>query len=752
MEVRKRDGSIVPYDLEKISIAISGAFQDFDEEFEDINVLNSIDDDLYNWDEDPIDIEDIQDLVEDTLLNFGYRQEAKAYIRYRYKRDLLRKANTTDQSIKELLDGQSEFWNKENSNKNAKWVTTQRDYIAGITSKDIARRFIFPKDVVEAHDEGIIHIHDMDYAAQNTLHNCCLINLDDMLQNGTVVNGVTIDKPHRLSTAMTIATQIIAAVASSQYGGTTITLTHLAPFVRDSYNRYLEKYQEWGIEEIKCAEYAMKDTKKEVADAVQTLNYQLNSLTTTNGQAPFVSVMMYIGETDKYKQELVMLIEEMLHQRIKGMKNKIGVYVTPAFPKLLYVLEEDNISPNSKYWWLTELAAKCTAKRMVPDYISEKVMKELKLSKGETPGNGDCYPCMGCRSFLTPDRSGNGFDNIAHAKNWDGKPKYYGRFNIGVSTINLADVALSAEKELLDKHITYVDNEQWQRLKEEVFWKLMEERTELCHKAQRIRAERLSRTKAEVAPILWCDGALARLNPEDTLEPLIHNGYCTSSLGYAGLYECVKVMTGESHTQPKGKEFGLRVMQYLNDQCAKWKKAENIDYSLYGSPIESTTYKFAQSLQKRFGTVEGITDREYVTNSYHVPVFEEINAFDKLAKEAEFQKLSPGGAISYVETSNLQDNIPAVEEVMKFIYNNIMYAELNCKSDYCQVCGYDGEIAIKVNDEGKHYLQCPQCGNTDESKMNVARRVCGYISTNGFNEGRLDEIANRVIHLDDKEL
>lgn len=395
MQVRKRNGQIVPYDLEKISIAISGAFQDFDEEFEDINVLNSIDDDLYNWDEDPIDIEDIQDLVEDTLLNFGYRQEAKAYIRYRYKRDLLRKANTTDQSIKELLDGQSEFWNKENSNKNAKWVTTQRDYIAGITSKDIARRFIFPKDVVEAHDAGIIHIHDMDYAAQNTLHNCCLINLDDMLQNGTVVNGVTIDKPHRLSTAMTIATQIIAAVASSQYGGCTITLTHLAPFVRDSYNRYFEKYRNWEFEENKCAEYAMKDTKKEVADAVQTLNYQLNSLTTTNGQAPFVSVMMYLGETQEYKQELVMLIEEMLHQRIKGMKNKIGVYVTPAFPKLLYVLEKDNISPRSKYWWLTELAAKCTAKRMVPDYISEKVMKELKLSKGETPGNGDCYPCMG---------------------------------------------------------------------------------------------------------------------------------------------------------------------------------------------------------------------------------------------------------------------------------------------------------------------------------------------------------------------
>ena len=735
MEVRKRNGDIVPFDSEKIAIAISGAFEDFDEEFYDPNLVEDIEQYLHSDHySSPINIEDIQNVVEDFLIGYRYIKEAKAYIRYRYKKELLRKANTTDKNIKELLDGQSEFWNKENSNKNAKWVTTQRDYIAGITSKDIARRFIFPKDVMDAHDAGIIHIHDLDYAAQNALHNCCLINLDDMLQNGTVVNGVTIDKPHRLATAMTIATQIIAAVASSQYGGTTITLTHLAPFVRDSYNIYLKKYRDWGIEEEKCSEYARKDTKKEISDAVQTLNYQLNSLTTTNGQAPFVSVMMYIGETEEYKEELVMLIEEMLRQRIKGMKNRIGVYVTPAFPKLLYVLEEDNISPDSSYWYLTELAAKCTAKRMVPDYISEKIMKELKLSKGEIFGDGDCYPCMGCRSFLTPDRSGNGFDNIAKAKNWDGKPKYYGRFNIGVSTINLADVALSANGD------------------EELFWKLMNERTELCHKAQKIRAERLSRTKAEVAPILWCDGALARLNPEDTLESLIHNGYCTSSLGYAGLYECVKVMTGESHTQPKGKEFGLQVMQFLNNQCNKWKAEEDIDYSVYGSPIESTTYKFAQALQKRFGIVKGITDRGYVTNSYHVPVFEEINAFDKLAKEAEFQKLSPGGAISYVETPNLQDNIPAVEEVMKFIYDNIMYAELNCKSDYCQVCGYDGEIIIKVNDEGKHYLECPQCGNTDESKMNVARRVCGYISTNGFNEGRLDEIANRVIHLDDKEL
>lgn len=489
--------------------------------------------------------------------------------------------------------------------------------------------------------------------------------------------------------------------------GCTINLAHLAPFVRDSYNRYFEKYQEWGFENESCKKFAMEDTKKEVADAVQTLNYQLNSLTTTNGQSPFVSIFMYIKDAKGYEEELVMLIEEIFHQRIQGMKNKVGVYVTPAFPKLLYVLENDNITPDSKYWWLTELAAKCTAKRMVPDYISEKIMKRDKLSLRENPGEGDVYGCMGCRSFLTPDRSGNGYNNVAKAKNYDGKPKYWGRFNIGVTTINLVDVALSAQGDI-DK-----------------FWKLLDERTELCHKVQRIRAERLSKTKAEVAPVLWCDGALARLDPEETLEPLIHNGYCTSSLGYAGLYECVKVMTGESHTQENGKKFGLEVMQFLNDQCAKWKEAEDIDYSLYGSPIESTTYKFAQCLQKRFGNVEGITDRDYITNSYHIPVFEEIDAFSKLAKEAEFQKLSPGGAISYVETPNLQDNIPAVEAVMKFIYDNIMYAELNCKSDYCQVCGYDGEIVIKEDDQHKHYFECPHCGNTNEDTMNIARRVCG---------------------------
>lgn len=767
MKVIKRDGSVAPYQTEKISIAISGAFNELGKEFFDDAVIADVENIIYETYNDVVGIEDIQDIVEDVLIEHGYITEAKAYIRYRYKKELLRKANTTDKSIKELLNGESEFWNKENSNKNAKWVTTQRDYIAGITSKDIARRFIFPQDVIEAHDSGAIHIHDMDYAAQNTLHNCCLINLNDMLQNGTVVNGITIDKPHRLSTAMTIATQIIAAVASSQYGGTTINLAHLAPFVRDSWNRHYKD----AIEETKDlvgelwqyqldtlqTKIADSRTKKEIQDAVQTLNYQLNSLTTTNGQSPFVSVFMYLGDTEEYKEELAMLIEEVLNQRIQGMKNKQGVYVTVAFPKLLYVLEEDNIHEDSPYWYLTELAAKCTAKRMVPDYISEKKMKELKLSLGEQPGQGDVYGCMGCRSFLTPDRSGNGYNNMAHALDYNGKPKYWGRFNIGVSTVNLVDAALAANKKCMEHNYVMADNDSEgnakynQEAMECWFWPILNEYTELCHKAQRIRAERLSGTKAEVAPILWCDGALARLNPEDTLYNLIHNGYCTSSLGYAGLYECVKVITGESHTSQKGKEFGLRVMQYLNDKCAKWKEEENIDYSLYGTPIESTTYKFAQSLQKKYGVVPGITDRDYITNSYHVPVFEEINAFDKLAKEAEFQVLSPGGAISYIETPNLQNNIPAILAVMNFIYEHIMYAELNTKSDYCQVCGYDGEILIKEENPHKHYFECPNCGNTNEEKMNIARRVCGYIGTNGYNEGRLQDIANRICHLDDKE-
>ena len=493
----------------------------------------------------------------------------------------------------------------------------------------------------------------------------------------------------------------------------------------------LNKYKKWGESEEKAHEHAMLDLKKEISDSIQTLNYQLNSLTTTNGQSPFVSLCLYLGETNDYKEELAMLIQEILEQRILGVKNKVGVYVTQAFPKLLYVLEEDNIHEDSEYWYLTELAAKCTAKRMVPDYISEKVMKELKLSKGKTPGNGDCYPCMGCRSFLTPDRSGNGYNNIAKAKDYDGKPKYYGRFNIGVTTINLADVALSSNGDI-DK-----------------FWKLMEERTELCHKVQKIRADRLCKTKAEVAPILWCDGAFARLSSDDYLEPLIHGGFCTSSLGFCALYECVKYMTGYSHTQQIGHDFGIQVMEFLNKKTEQWKQEENIDYSLYGSPIESGTYKFASCLQERFGEIEGITDRDYVTNSYHVPVFEKIDIFSKFVIESEFQKLSPGGAISYGETSNLQNNIPVVLEVIKFIYNHIMYAELNTKSDYCQKCGYNGEIVIKEQDKHHHYFECPNCGNTDEDSMNIARRVCGYISTNGMNEGRMQDVFNRFVHIDD---
>lgn len=744
-DVVKRDGRVVPFDSHKISSAIGGAAKEVGV---DMNYnSNLIAEEISNnvIDNSSITVEEIQDIVEQKLMEHGFYDVAKAYIRYRYEHELARQKRN-DKDLMDMVQGTNDYWNTENSNKNSRWVTTQRDYMAGIISTDLARKYIFPREVIEAHDAGIIHIHDMDYAAQNTLHNCCLINLDDMLQYGTVVNGVSIDKPHRLSTAMTIATQIIAAVASSQYGGCTITLTHLAPFVRMSFQRHMQKYLDWGFDFDESEKMAKTDTQKEIADAVQTLNYQLNSLTTTNGQAPFISVMMYLGEAEEYKEELAALIEEVLKQRIKGMKNRVGVYVTVAFPKLLYVLEEDNITPDSKYWYLTELAAKCTAKRMVPDYISEKVMKNLKLSKGEIAGNGDCYPCMGCRSFLTPDRSGNGFSNVANAYNWDGKPKYYGRFNIGVSTINLADAALSARKMCIDN-----GEEPTQENMEKYFWPLMDERTELCHTAQRIRAERLSNTKAEVAPILWCDGALARLNPDETLDKLIHGGYCTSSLGYAGLYEAVKTITSKSHTEPGGYSFGIAVMQFLNDQCAKWKAAEDIDYSVYGTPIESTTYTFAKGLRKRFGVVEGITDRDYVTNSYHVPVFEKIDAFDKLAIEADFQKLSPGGAISYVETCNLQDNIPAVEEVMKFIYYHIMYAELNTKSDYCQVCGYDGEIELKYDGE-KHYYECPNCGNKDTSKMNIARRVCGYISTTVPNEGRLDEFANRYVHLDDHDI
>ena len=717
MKVIKRDGKIVEYDREKIRIAIGKAnnevskkYRATEEEIKDIIEY------IEELKKSRILVEDIQDIIEQKLMEMGKYELAKEYITYRYTRALVRKANTTDQSIKELIEGESEYWNNENSNKNAKVVTTQRDYLAGITSTDITRRFLLPDDVVKAHDEGIIHFHDADYFAQNALHNCDLINLEDMLQNGTNINGVLIEKPHKFLTAMTIATQIITAVTSSQYGGATVTMTHLAPFVRDSYNASLKKYRERHLSKEQCEKFAKEDLKKEIQDGVQTFQYQINSMTTTNGQSPFLSVCMYLGETTEYKEELAMIIEEILKQRILGMKNEKGVYVTPAFPKLLYVLEEDNIHEDSKYYYLTKLAAKCTAKRMVPDYISEKIMKELKVDKN---GNGQCYPCMGCRSFLTPyiDPETN-------------KPKYYGRFNQGVVTINLVDVALSSGKDM------------------NKFWKIYEERLELCHKALKVRHERLAKATSDVAPILWQYGALARLKKGESIHKLLHGGYSTISLGYAGLYECVKYMTGNSHTDgAKGEEFGLEVMQKLNDKCKEWKEAEDIDYSVYGTPIESTTYKFAKCLQRRFGKIKGITDRNYITNSYHVPVFEEIDAFSKLKLESKFQRLSPGGAISYVETPNLQDNLEVVLQIIKFIYDNIMYAELNTKSDYCQKCGFDGEILLDDNLE----WYCPNCGNRDHSTLNVARRTCGYIGSNFWNKGRTQEIKERVLHIDNKD-
>jgi len=734
-KVIKRDGTLVPYDSNKIRQVLKNANADVAKKDraseEDVNfILNYIE----SLPRTRMGVEDIQNIIEEQLITLNKYQLAKNYITYRFQRDLVRKSNTTDQTIRELLDGTNEYWKTENSNKNDRIVTTQRDYIAGITSTDISKRFLLPKEVVKAHDEGIIHFHDMDYFGQNALHNCDLINLEDMLQNGTMINGVMIEKPHWLSKAVTIATQIITAVASSQYGGCTISLTHLAPFVRESYNKYLNKYAKRGFNKEDCEKYAREDLQQEVESSVQTFNYQINSMSTTNGQAPFLSVCMYLGETEEYKEELALLIEEFLKQRILGMKNNKGVYVTPAFPKLLYVLEEDNIHNDSKYFYLTRLAAECTAKRLVPDYISEKVMKELKHN---IDGSSSCYPCMGCRSFLTPDRTMN-IGNIANAKNYvEGKPKFYGRFNQGVVTISLPDIALSSKGDM------------------KKFWKIFDQRLDLCHTALRCRHERLLDRYSDMAPILWQDGALARLQKGEKINKLLFNGYSTISLGYAGLYECVKYMTGNSHTG-EGKEFGLQVMQHLNDACNKWKAKENIDYSVYGTPIESTTYKLAKCLKKRFGEdvfvkIDG-RDRNYVTNSYHVPVFEEIDAFDKLKLESEFQRLSPGGAISYIETPNLQNNPEAVIEVIKFIYDNIMYAELNTKSDYCQKCGSTGEIQMVEDGKGKLIWKCPVCGNTDMNFMNIARRVCGYISTNAMNQGRMNEIKERVIHLDNKDL
>ena len=669
-------------------------------------------------------------------MDSGYHEVARAYIKYRYTHDAMRQHNTTDDRILSLIEYKNEEVKQENSNKNPQVVSVQRDYMAGEVSKDLTMRMLLPKDIVEAHNAGIIHFHDADYYAQH-MHNCDLLNLDDMLQNGTVISGTLIERPHRFSTACNIATQIIAQVASCQYGGQSISLTHLAKFVdvsRKAIGKEVDKENaelHLNLTEYQRNEIVNSRLRKEVRSGIQTIQYQVITLMTTNGQAPFITVFMYLNEAGKdevLKHDLAMCIEEMLCQRYEGVKNETGVYITPAFPKLIYVLEDDNIKEGQPYYYLTKMAAKCTARRMVPDYISEKKMREYKLSKGETEGNGDVYTCMGCRSFLTPDRTGNGWDNVANAKNYDGKPKYYGRFNQGVVTINLVDVALSANKD------------------EDAFWRIFDERLDLCHRALQCRHKRLKGTLSDVAPILWQYGALARLKKGETIDKLLYNGYSTISLGYAGLYECCMAMYGKSHTDPAVKPFALKVMQHMNDKCNEWKAAENIDYSLYGTPLESTTYKFAKCLQKRFGIIKDVTDHEYITNSYHVNVREKIDAFSKLAFESEFQRLSPGGAISYVEVPNMQDNLEAVIAVMQFIYDHIMYAELNTKSDYCQVCGYDGEIQI-VKDNGKLIWECPRCHNRDQHKMNVARRTCGYIGTQYWNQGRTQEIAERVMHL-----
>ncbi len=724
MKVIKRNGSEVDFDITKIIAAITKA-NDVVEESERMTpmqirrIAESVDLACQKMNRSP-SVEEIQDLVEKQIMAHGAFEVAKRYITYRYTRSLVRRSNTTDEKILSLIECCNEEAKQENSNKNPVVNSTQRDYMAGEVSRDITNRILLPPDIVEAHNEGIIHFHDSDYFAQH-MHNCDLVNLEDMLQNGTVITGTLIERPHSFSTACNIATQIIAQVASNQYGGQSISLTHLAPFVQVSREKIRRQLQEEmqeveaDITEEQLSNMVEKRLRDEIRRGVQTIQYQVVTLLTTNGQAPFVTVFMYLNEAknEQEKHDLALIIEEVLQQRYEGVKNESGVWVTPAFPKLIYVLEEDNIYENSEYYYLTRMAAKCTAKRMVPDYISEKKMLELKVDKN---GEGHCYTCMGCRSFLTPYVDENG------------KPKYYGRFNQGVVTINLVDVALSSGGNL------------------EKFWKIFDERLELCHRALMCRHNRLKGTLSDAAPILWQYGACARLKKGETIDKLLYGGYSTISLGYAGLYECVKYMTGKSHTDPSATPFALEVMQYMNAACKKWKEEHNIDFSLYGTPLESTTYKFAKCLQKRFGIIEGVTDKSYITNSYHVHVTEEINAFDKLKFEAQFQHLSPGGAISYVEVPNMQQNLEAVLQVMRFIYDNIIYAELNTKSDYCQVCGWDGEIEI-VEQDGKLIWRCPKCGNTDQDKMNVARRTCGYIGTQFWNQGRTQEIKERVLHL-----
>ena len=723
MRIIKRNGSEEDFNIEKIINAVKKANGSGEHKFLTDEQIEDVADYVEykcNKIRRAVSVEEIQDMVEDQLMAKGAFELARRYVRYRYNRSLVRKANTTDNRILSLIECNNEEVKQENSNKNPTVNSVQRDYMAGEVSRDLTRRMLLPADIVEADKEGIIHFHDSDYFAQH-MHNCDLVNLEDMLQNGTVISDTLIERPHSFSTACNIATQIIAQVASNQYGGQSISLAHLAPFVQVSREKIrretFAEIEELGVHptEEKINDIVEQRLRKEVNRGVQTIQYQVVTLLTTNGQAPFVTVFMYLNEAknEQEKHDLAMIIEETLKQRHKGVKNEKGVWITPAFPKLIYVLEEDNITEDSKYWYLTELAAKCTAKRMVPDYISEKVMLQSKIDKN---GEGHCFTCMGCRSFLTPYVDENG------------KPKYYGRFNQGVVTVNLIDIGLSAGKDL-DK-----------------FWKIFDERMELCHRALQCRHERLTGTLSDAAPILWQYGALARLKKGEKIDKLLHGGYSTLSLGYAGLWECVYSLIGKKLTEKEGKELGLEIMQKLNDYCAKWKKEENIDYSLYGTPLESTTYKFAKCLQKRFGIIKGVTDKNYITNSYHVHVTENIDAFSKLKLESEFQALSPGGAISYVEVPNMQDNIPAVLQVIKFIYDNIMYAELNTKSDYCQVCGYDGEIKI-VHDDGKLVWECPNCGNRDQDKMNVARRTCGYIGTQFWNQGRTQEIEERVLHL-----
>ena len=732
MKIIKRNGSEVAFDITKIIVAITKA-NDSVEEVDRMTpvqiqrIAESVELQCQKIGRAPT-VEEIQDMVEHYIMAHGAFEVAKHYITYRYTRSLVRKSNTTDDKILSLIECNNEEAKQENSNKNPVVNSTQRDYMAGEVSRDLSERILLPQEIVEAHREGIIHFHDSDYYAQH-MHNCDLVNLEDMLQNGTVITGTLIERPHSFATACNIATQIVAQVASNQYGGQSISLTHLAPFVEVSRQKIRKIVQgemaSIGVDpgEEKISELVETRLREEIRRGVQTIQYQVVTLLTTNGQAPFITVFMYLNEArnEREKKDLAMIIEEMLLQRYQGVKNEKGIWVTPAFPKLIYTLEEDNIHEDSPYWYLTELAAKCTARRMVPDYISEKKMKELK---------GDVYTCMGCRSFLTPDRfTDAGVGNIANAGNYEpGKHKYYGRFNQGVVTINLPDVALSSGGNI------------------EKFWKIFDERLELCHRALRCRHDRLKGTTSDAAPILWQYGALARLKKGEVIDKLLYGGYSTISLGYAGLYECVKYMTGKSHTDPAATPFALSIMKKMNEKCQEWKTAENIDYSLYGTPLESTTYKFAKCLQKRFGVIEGITDKGYITNSYHVHVTEPIDAFTKLEFEAQFQHLSPGGAISYVEVPDMQNNLPAVLEVMKFIYDHIIYAELNTKSDYCQVCGWDGEIQI-VEDNGKLIWKCPKCGNTDQDKMNVARRTCGYIGTQFWNQGRTQEIRDRVLHL-----